>query len=424
MSIKGRKIRIEYVVSLFEENILTTQQTYIITENFAQKILYRPIITFSNTVAAIDVEMKIIDLYDNSQIIKIASIGLKENIFKYGRRLNSINISNAYKPKIYNQKVLNTNNKIYNQNIPDIKLTKVNFPVIVDRIKILTSATPSNDTEYKSMGLSEIIINPFSSIFKFNIATTNDDGIIIPYNLTKITENSTITLSFKDDTSFIEKNIWQQSNDNNFELGTIIFKIDENDLSTIKNISKNNKNYYITIKNDNVGMRTLLYSGKFVFYNDLTFLNSNTTIDDTNYNDFIDTNIDNTKLKDILNNNNNNNNIYGSDTNKNLFIFLKHDANVSEFENFLSQINADIHFKQAGGNNITLTYMYFILNVNKQTIIEIKNRNEVMTIKEIDFCIGKGKTDNIININSIKKSITDFNCISHSIIKLKKPTNL
>lgn len=419
MITKGRKIRIEYIVSLFEENILTTQQTFTVIENFSQKILYRPIITFSNTVAAIDVEMKVIDLYDNSQIIKIASIGLKENIFKYGRTLNTINLTNAYKPKIYNQKILNSGQNITNQNIPDINLTKVNFPVIVDRVKILTSSNPTNNTDYKSMGLSEIIINPFGSIFKFNIATSDADGVISPYNLTKISENSTITLSFKDDTSFLEKNIWQQSDDNNFELGTVIFKIDENDLSTIKNISKNNKNYYITIKNDDVGVRTLLYSGKFVFYNDLTFINSSTSISDINYNDFSDLGLDDKELIEILNTG-----TPGLDTNKNLFVFLKPDANVKDFEIFLNHINADISFKQAGGNDTTLTYMYFILNVNQQTITEIKNRIEVMKVNEIDFCIGKGKTSNIVNINTIKKSITDFNCVSHSAIKIKTPLSI
>jgi hypothetical protein len=269
------------------------------------------------------------------------------------------------------------------------------------------------------MGLSEIIINPFGSIFKFNIATSTDDNIITPYDLTKITENSTITLSFKDDTSFLEKNIWQQSDENDFELGTVIFKIDETDLQTIKNISANNNNYYITVKNDDAGIRTLLYSGTFVFYDDLTFLNSNTTISDVNYNDFSDLGLDDTELNEMLNNG-----APGLDTNKNLFIFLNADANVKEFELFLSQINADINFKQAGGNDTSLTYMYFILNVNKQTITEIKNRIDVMTVHEIDFCIGKGKTSNIVNIDSIKKSITDFNCDAHSAIKIKTPTSI
>jgi len=405
----GRKIKIEYDVSLFEENILTNKQSFLVTELFSKKILYRPIVTFSNTVALIDVEMKVIDLYDNSQILRKASIGLKENIFKYGRKLTKINIDNAWKPKIYNQKVLSIGGDIKSQNIPDITLTKVNFPVIVDRIKILTKTSPSNKTDYKAMGLAEIIINPFGNILKFDIASSVEDEVVTPYNLVKITENSTITLSFKDETNFLEKNIWQQTDKNNLELGTIYYKIEETDISILKNIYKNNKNFYITIKGDNTNDRTLLYSGKFVFFDDLTFLeNSNSEIDEIN--GLSDLGLSKTEI-DALLNNTISNNLSDSASNKNLFVFLHHDADTASFESYLSSINADIHFKQAGGNDNCLTYMYFILNLKNNIILDIKLRHEVSEVKEMEFCLGKGKPSNsIINIDELNSSITAFNC--------------
>jgi len=420
MVMKGRKVRIEYVVSLLEENILTTQHTYVISENFTEKILYRPVITFSKTIASIDVEMVVIDLFDNSKITKFASIGLKSNIFKYGRTLAKINVDNIYKPKIYNQKIINPKNTVMGSS-PDINLTKVNYPVIVDRVKILVSASPSKDSEHKAMGLSEIIINPFGSIFKFDIATVDNNGDTIPYNLTKISENSTITLSFKDDSTFLEKEIWQQTNDNNFEIGTIIFKIDEMDLPAIKTISNNNMNYYLTIKSSETGARTLLYSGKFLFFNNLAFVNSNDSISDDNYKDFSDLNIDD--VSSLLNDNVSG----GLDTNKNLFVFLKPDVDVNTFEKYLFEINADINFKQGGGNSSILTYMYFILNIDSQTIYNIKQREEVMELKEIPFCIGKNKKTQVKNIEKIIKSTTDFNCIAAtraSSVKLKTPTQI
>jgi len=413
MTTKGRKMKIEYQITLYEENILTNQQVFTVIENFTKKILYRPIITFSNTVASINVEMKVIDLFDNSQIIKFASIGLKNNIFKYGRTLNRINIDNAYKPKIYNQKVLSIGSDGPSQNIPDIDLTKVNFPVIVDRIKVLTSASPSNGTEYKGMGLSEIIINPFGAVLKFDIAADIDnDGVVTPYDLTKITENSTVTLSFKDETNFIEKDIWQQTDENNFELGTILFKIDEGDLPSLKAIYKNNKNFYLTIKGDKTGVRTLLYSGKFVFFEDISFLNSsgsgtNSLGTNFDYNDFSDLGLSKEEINNLLNDDVTS----GGDTNKNLFIFLNNDAITSVFETYLSSINADIYFSQAGGNDTCLTFMYFILNVTPALITDIKIRPEVMKVVEMEFCLGKGKTGTgVINIDDINASITSFNC--------------
>jgi hypothetical protein len=58
---KGKSLRLEYHVSLYEENILINTNIFSITENYTQKVLYRPIITFSNTTALIDVELRIID---------------------------------------------------------------------------------------------------------------------------------------------------------------------------------------------------------------------------------------------------------------------------------------------------------------------------------------------------------------------------
>ena len=415
MTMKGRKMRIEYTISLFEENFLTSQQTISVIENFTKKILYRPIITFSNTTAAIDVQMKVIDLFDNSQILRIASIGLKNNLSKYGRRLSRINIDNAFKPKIYNQKVLNSTSGVNNNsNIPDINLTKVNFPVIVDRMKILTSSSPSKESEYKSMGLSEIIINPFGAILKFEIASEISEGTVYPYDLTKITENSTVTLSFKDDTNFLEKDIWYQSDKNNFELGTIIFKIDDVDISILKMINKNNNNFYLTIKGDKTGIRTLLYSGKFVFFEDVTFLGDNkgSSTEGQNYSDFVDNlGFDNLSKDEINNILDGKNNITTSNTNKNLFVFIHSDSNVTEFESYLSRIHADIHFKQAGGNDTCLTYMYFILNLTPALITDIKIRPEVMETKEMEFCLGKGKHQNsIISIDDVTNSVAAYNC--------------
>jgi len=414
MTAKGRQIRIEYNVSLFEENLLIDQNTFLVTENFAKKIKYRPILTFTNTTAAIDVEMNVIDLFDSSNTIRIASIGLTNNIFKYGKTLNRINIDNAYNPKIYNQKVLNNASTGSENQTSNINLTKVNFPVIVDRIKILTSNSPSNTTEYKSMGLSEIIINPFGAILKFDIASEiTDNNSIVPYDLIKITENSTVTLSFKTETEFLEKNIWQQTDQNDFKNGTILFKIDEQDLSQLKTISKDNKNFYLTIKGNKTGIRTLLYSGKFVFFEDISFIENSTqsdSINDINFEDFSNTQKletvpivnDNTEISKIPIK------LRRLDVHLNAIILLNEDANSKAFEIYLTTINANIYFKRATGNNDIVTYMYYIIDISMSYIIEIKKQIEVSEVIELDFDIGKSLS-NTINITDINNSIIGFN---------------
>jgi hypothetical protein len=204
-------------------------------------------------------------------------------------------------------------------------------------------------------------------------------------------------------------------------LGTVIYKIDEMDLPTLKKISENNNNFYIAIKGDKSGVRTLLYSGKFVFFEDVKFLSSTTTESKSNsdtssnfeQSDFTDKQLSKkpTKITQAFKK------TTSKTQNKNLFVFLTSDVNVTEFEIYLSSIGADIHFKQAGGNSTTLTYMYFILNVTPAVVINIKERSDVQNAIEIGFDVGKNRTSKL-NITEINSMVTSFNCSSISSKKI------
>ena len=105
MENKGRRMRIEYDIYLLEENIQTNMQTVVVSGNgpnddFTKTILYRPILTFSNTTAAIKVVMRVIDLVDMSTIERTSTLGLDNNIQKYGKKLISLNIQNLNKENI------------------------------------------------------------------------------------------------------------------------------------------------------------------------------------------------------------------------------------------------------------------------------------------------------------------------------------
>lgn len=410
---KGRIIKIEYDVTLYEENILMDQITFTVTENFSKKLKYRPILSFTNTTAAIDVEMKVIDLVDNSTISRFASVGLRNNLFKYGKTLTKIDVSNAYNPKLYNLKTTNsTSFGIETTQIPDIQLTKVNYPVITEREKILASSSSTKDSEYKSMGLSEIIINPFGNVIKFMIANDiDDDGTATPYDLAKISENSTFTLSFKSDDDFLEKNLWRETDENDFENGVIVFKIEEDDLPLMNKIAKDNKNYYITVKSNKTGVRSLLYSGTWINYTDVTFVEGETSnvsgSDITDFTDQIgteiitDTTLSETPTAKIEN------------VNNNLLVFLNADANIATFDSYLNTIKVTIYLRKPAGNTTSLVYLYLLLNVTDALFEDIKLQEGVDEVIKLSFDLGKGITDTAISnesLDNIRNKIIQFNC--------------
>lgn len=268
---KGRSIRIEYDIYLYEENIQTSLQTIAVTKDFSQKIFYRPVLTFSNTTAAIKVEMKVIDLVNMSTISRFATLGLSDNIQKYGKRLISLNVSNLNKLKIYNAKpdeiILG---KDYFSGNLTTEIIKVNSPQLIEVGKILVNSTSSSN-EYKGMGLLNIVITPFDNIIKFILKSVNSLNEIEPYNLSEFLNNSKIQLIFKSDSLSIEKDIYNEV-ENRYSDGEINFKIVENDLNALKSIyDKGYNTFYLVVTSNELKTKTLLYSGTFTFYNDLVF---------------------------------------------------------------------------------------------------------------------------------------------------------
>lgn len=271
---QGRSINIEYVVTLYEENLISGfPVTFLVTENFAQKIEYRPIIKYSNTTAAIDIEMKVIDLVDSSSFSRFASIGLTKNLLKYGKTLSRLTVDNLSKPKIYNYKY----DKVYDlkttANITDISIVKVPFPILINNYKILANNfNPGNAGEYKGMGLLNIILTPFDNIVKFQIAKQNSPtDPITPYNLSELLLNSKLNLVFKSDTKTIEKEVYFQTDENKFDIGVVVFKVNQEDIPILKQMTKEKSDNFYIILNSNK-TKSLLYSGKFKIFENLKFL--------------------------------------------------------------------------------------------------------------------------------------------------------
>lgn len=274
---KGNDIQLEYVVNLYEENILTITQTYIVTDNFTKKMLYRPVIQFSNTTAVIDVELKIVNVIDGSYISKFGSLGITNSINKYGLRLSQINMNEGVlNPEIFNLKIKNTMS-VTGHIDSIIDVMKVPYPIMVDKYRILTKSTNASPgtNDYVPNGILEILITSFDNVINFNIAKDiNAKGEPIPYDLSEINTNSKILLVFKSDSEKLEKEIFYEAN-NNYEIGNIYYKLQEKDYNILKRIyNKGYNNFYLIVSAS--GINTQLYSGKFVFYEDVTFVDKST----------------------------------------------------------------------------------------------------------------------------------------------------
>ena len=280
MNVKGRRIRIEYDVYLYEENIQTSKQTFAVTSNFSETLKYRPIIIFSNTTAAIKVEMRVIDLIDMSQISRFTTYGIRQNIQKYGKKLMSLNVQNINKLKIYNAKpdqiVLN---KDYLSGNIQTEIIKVPYPQLIEVGKIVANS-PKSQNGYKGMGLLNIIITPFDNIVQFRLGKMSSQNQLELYNLAQILQNSDLLLIFKSDTEVIEKQIYKETS-NDYANGIINYKINENDLSVLQKIyDKGYTNFYLTLVSNNI--KTLLYSGTYTFFEDIVFVDDNLNIPDDN----------------------------------------------------------------------------------------------------------------------------------------------
>ena len=404
--LEGNRIRLEYIVNLYEENILTTTQTYQVSENFTKKILYRPVIQFSNTTAVIDVELRIVNLVDNSHISKFGSIGITNSINKYGLRLSRLNLDkNVINTNIYNLKVRN-NMTTEGVGVIDsfVDIMRVPYPVMVDKYRILAKSVKSstNENDYVPNGLLEILITSFDNIVQFNIAQDiNQDGEPVPYDLSAVSVNSVLKLVFKSDSEKLEKLPFFEA-DNNYELGVVSFKIQEKDHKILRRIyDKGFDNFYLVVSAD--GVNTQLYSGKFIFYEDVTFvreidleeqettaterresISAEEIVIDTERIDVPERNIDRRLVE--------NNPFarermprYKEDKNvdknyENLLVYVRFQVNIDKMDNYLKSIGIVPEIKY--GN------MYFLKRIYKTTVVDIKNQPFIEKVFDLPLNIG------------------------------------
>ena len=287
----GNRYYIEYTITLYEQNIKGKSMKVLVSDNFNERIEYRPIIKYSTTTAIIDVEMRLIDAVDDSYIVRMASYGmLQDEVSKYSLNLSKINLRNASKPKIYNTRSgsgfgdansglgLGMGNGMGN-NI-NVSTIKVPFPVMIDRSNIIGKSDNVIYQKDKYYGIGKLLINvfPFDNIINFVIALdftgTSDTASQIQY--LDMSGMNDIKMEFKNSAIDINVPIYRDA-ENNLEIGQVVFKIPKSKIPDIRKIYESGINvFYITTTTDDV--TTVIYTGLYKMYD------SASNVDDLNQN--------------------------------------------------------------------------------------------------------------------------------------------
>jgi hypothetical protein len=264
----GNNYYVEYWVTVFEENIQGKTQRFVVTEDFNQKIEYRPIIKFSTTTAVIDVEMKLIDMSDGAQISRMASYGmLEKQLSKYSLNLTKINIDGASKPKIYNLKSQVSESLAGIAQTTRVLLEKVNvpYPVLVERFNIVSrSESAKNGSEtYFGMGKMQITVYPFDNVVTFIIAEQVD--VTSGVKLMNLNSNIEIKLVFKNTNQSVECGLFMDSDAIDLENGRVIFKVFQKQISSIRKIFDSGSNLFYIVGYGEA-TSSVIYSGSYVMY--------------------------------------------------------------------------------------------------------------------------------------------------------------
>jgi hypothetical protein len=277
----GNRYYVNYVITIFEQNIRGKSFTITVTENFNDPIEFRPIIKWATTTAVIDVDMYLIDAVDNSQILRSASYGmLQDEVSKFSLILTKINLLSSTKPKIYNYKSSLTSNSqslLSNaSSVNNIEVVKVPYAVLINQYNIVAKSDNVivGSSTFYGEGKLVILLKPFDNPIKISIASqvTTVNNVQTPVYL-DLTGLGQIQLVFKNSTSTITFDIFQNTGEVDLTNGTVVFMIPTNKISDIRRIYTSGINvFYITSTQQNI--TTVIYSGLFKLYDSMDNVNN------------------------------------------------------------------------------------------------------------------------------------------------------
>lgn len=283
----GNRYYVEYTITLYEQNIRGKSIKITQTNNFNEKIEYRPIIKYSTTTAIIDVEMNVIDSVDNSSIYRQASYGmLQDEVSKYSLNLTKINLANANKPKIYNIK--NPQGAGIFSGTPTemsasgyqvvLEPVKVNYTVLADRFNVVakSDSVKIGKTTFFGLGKLQILIQPFDNVIQLIIAqdvsgeelaqtSSAQTELVTAPKYMDMTNMGEIKMIIKNTQLSFESSLYMASNQVDLANGVVVFKIPASRINDIRKIHDSGNNLFYVTGTLDTGT-TVIYSGLYTMF--------------------------------------------------------------------------------------------------------------------------------------------------------------
>lgn len=268
----GNRYNVEYVITIYEQNIRGKTIRIYVTDNFNEKIEYRPIIKYSTTTAVIDVEMRIIDTSNQSQILRRASYGmLQDEVSRFSLNLIKINVSGSNTPKIYNikspigagifgrgQQFGLTNNNV------QLEPIKVPYPVLIEKFNVIakSESVKIGKNNFWGNGSLQLLIYPFDNVVQIIIASKIDDNQI---GYMDLTGSGQINMVMKNNKVVCSFPLYVETGQVDLSIGILIFKINSSKINDLKKIYESGDNlFYITTTSYDT--TTVIYTGLFKMY--------------------------------------------------------------------------------------------------------------------------------------------------------------
>jgi hypothetical protein len=263
---KGSRYYLEWTIDIWEKNIKVSSQKLLITENFIEKIEFRPIFKYTTTTAIIDVTADLIDSVNGAKITKKISYGLlQDEVSNYSRFLSKIDLSKAKKVQVYKIKGIETPN-LDSSNLlsqkTEFSIDPVSYIVYDRKYDIVLDSINVEYSNRQWFGDRKLTIPlfPYDNILKFNIIGINDTG---EYSEVDLSSYSDISIDFINDKKNLSFSLWQDSDQNGLEIGKVVFKLNEDRYGEIKRIYDSGSYlFYITGLKDN--SRNIIWTGMFI----------------------------------------------------------------------------------------------------------------------------------------------------------------
>lgn len=327
-------IMVVHDINVFEQVgtsfVLTTEQSFIQSNDFGEPYVFRPVILNSHIAVSyrIDYTMRLINKNDNSQVLKQSQFS-SFDVKKYGRKIRKINMGTVPTvTKVYNvlpadvsQIVLNNPAAIFDNSNSSNNIQTKFVMGFRERLKVSASvssvkATPSvleegdivptvagartsssgAAIEIKSLtpteeiwtqGEAAISLSPFDNFILFVMydnTLQNATGAAQP-QLLDLTNMGTFYLTFKDEATGDEVRISNYTNVKNLSpiKGELLFKINKEEATKILKQSSNN--FYVSSRlelNDSKSDETMVYFGKWYKVDEVIEIRNSEIIKDLN----------------------------------------------------------------------------------------------------------------------------------------------